>query len=309
MVMKLLIHPGFHKTGTSWLQETIFADENVFRSLLDHASIDQLFLRDHDFFFDHLPAKVAIGEAIAQTGEGIVPVVSSEILSGNPFDGSRDSRIMADRLHAACPDARILLTVRAPTAFAKAMYVQYLKRGGRMTPKRFFSYEPEPGYRWFDAQCLDFGRLAEHYASLFGAENVLVLPQEMLRKDRAGYLGQLVSFASDGTRTDVSFPMADRKVGESPPASGLFLMRLGNAFFPSTMNPEAFAPKAIGRILQRAAYSWSFGKSGAARRLDAVVNDAINASDYARSNAVLQRFCPADLGELGYVLPTSGQSA
>jgi hypothetical protein len=42
--MPLLIHPGFHKTGTTWLQQQVFSDTRAFHMLFDHEEIDRLFI-------------------------------------------------------------------------------------------------------------------------------------------------------------------------------------------------------------------------------------------------------------------------
>lgn len=131
--MTLLLHPGFHKTATSWLQQTVFSEERLFRSLLDHQQIDDRLVRPHDLSFDANSAKLEIDRLREEASSSPVDVISSEVLSGNILFGSRDSQAVAERLANTCSDAKVLLTVRAQKSITKSIYLQYIKRGGRLS--------------------------------------------------------------------------------------------------------------------------------------------------------------------------------
>jgi hypothetical protein len=300
--MTLLIHPGFHKTATSWLQSTVFAEKRLFRSLLDHHEIDELLVRPHDFDFDPEMAKARIAALRAGATPGVVDVISSEILSGNIILGSRDSRVLADRLGAACPSAKVLLTVRAQQPIIKSIYLQYIKRGGRMTIEDYLSFRPEPGYFWFDPGTLEFDRVAATYAGHFGADNVLVLPQELLSRDRTQYLRLLcqhVGLAPSTAEDDLARASAS---GVSPPASGVELLRRSGWLRPTPLNPRAPSiVDALGLLTERLAYRWTWGASKADQRMKQAIKKHSEAR-YGRANRQLQRFCPVDLAALGYDL-------
>ncbi len=232
--------------------------------------------------------------------EGGIPVISSEILSGNIITGSRDSRILADRLHACFPEGKILLTIRNQRSALISVYVQYLKRGGRMRFQKFLDYSCDPGYHWFSASSLDFAPLADHYARRFGSENILVLPQELLASDPAAYLDELVQFASGGAIRHFDQEIDVNAVGKSPPNSGLFLMRWGNLFGARALNPEAIDSIAwIGAWTHKLAYRWKFREAVARKKLRDVAQDYVH-DRYRRGNADLQKYCPVSLEALGY---------
>lgn len=298
--MTLLLHPGFHKTATSWLQSTVFAEDRLFRSLMDHGEIDDLLVRPHDFHFEQEAAKTRIDALREGAKPGIVDVISSEILSGNIIMGSRDSAVLADRLAAACPEAKVLLTVRAQLPIMKSIYLQYIKRGGQLSIEDYLDLKPEPGYFWFDANTLEFDRLARAYADRFGAENILILPQELLASDRAQYLRLLCNHVGLA-QSDVELELgAVSARGVSPPASGVALLRMSSPLRPGPFNPRTSSIlDPLGNLAERAAYRWKWGKARADQRMKEAVKAKL-AGRYGASNSRLQKFTPVDLGTLGY---------
>jgi hypothetical protein len=299
--MTLLLHPGFHKTATSWLQTTVFAEQRLFRALMGHRDISDLLVAQHDFDFDPAQARAEIARLRERTQPGIVDVISSEILSGNIIMGSRDCVPLAARLAAACPPpAKVLLTVRAQLPIMKSIYLQYIKRGGRLDIEEYLAFKPEPGYFWFDPGTLEFDRLVLTYAAHFGAENVMVLPQELLARDRARYLRLLCEFVG----LDESEPERDLgKVsarGISPPVSGVPILRIANSMRQSPLNPASPSRlNALGDLIQSAGYRWTLGEARAERRIGQAISAKL-AGRYGASNRRLQPFAPVDLAGLGY---------
>lgn len=300
--MTLLLHPGFHKTATSWLQDVVFAEKRLFRSLMTHHEIDELLVRPHDLAFDAEAAKARIAGLREGGQPGIVDVISSEILSGTMFTGSRESLRLADRLRAVAGDARILLTVRSQRSIMKSVYLQYVKRGGRMSIDEFLDYKPEPGYFWFEPSVLEFDRLAETYADRFGANNVIVLPQELLKSQQPEYLGLLFQFAGVADLAQAKSITFGSERGVSPPAGGIRLMRAANILGRQPLNPEGLSSAAfLRRPFHKLAYAWTLGSDSA----DKAMHDSIRsrlAGRYGESNRRLQRFAPVDLRSLGYEL-------
>lgn len=298
--MTLLIHPGFHKTATTWLQNAVFADRRFFDPVLTHDEADRLFVRPHDFALDLAAAKDLLNKRLATRG-GSVQVISSEILSGNILLGSRDCVAIAARLAAVVSNAKVLLTVRAQQPIMRSIYVQYLKRGGRLPLEQYLAFRPDWGYMWFDPVTLEFDRLADVYAGHFGRQNVIVLPQELLKRDRARYLRLLMDFVAIDPTTDPAEFDGRPEVGISPPVASIPVLRFANALRNTTFNP---APEGslskLGNLIWSAAHRWSYGEQRAVERSQATIAAAMGHSRYAASNARLQAYCPVDLAELGY---------
>lgn len=298
--MPLLIHPGFHKTGTTWLQQQVFSDTRAFHMLFDHEEIDRLFIRPHDLVFSAGDTAREVTAARSPANSPLIDVISSETLSGEMFTGSRLSNVVAQRLAETCGPAKILLTVRSQLAVTRSIYIQYLKRGGGLSIEDFLGYRPEPNYGWFNADVIHYGRLARRYGKLFGHDNVLVLPQELMAADRKAWLGHLFRFVTGGEAPDELSLDGRPREGVSPPASGMRLLRTANLFRAGPLSPNAIRPLGwLGTLLHRAAYKWKLGDAAAQKRL----KDAISAhfaGQFGATNRLLQDYCPVDLAALGY---------
>lgn len=126
--MRLVLHVGVHKTGTTFLQRSYWASHprvimplppDVFaRSVLDGgtASRDELY-RTVD---------VAMSTAVS----GSVVVLSSERMWGSPHAGCYDRWILGDRLAEWFPYAHVLVHLREQTAAIASMYRQYVWETG-----------------------------------------------------------------------------------------------------------------------------------------------------------------------------------
>lgn len=298
--MTLLIHPGMHKTGTTWLQERVFSDPRLFTSLMTHREVFDTFARPHDFDFSVSHAKFILEQRRQVASSERVEVISSETLCGNPLLGQTESRRIADRLAAVVGQAKILITVREQRATIKALYYQYVKRGGRKSISDYLNYVPEPGYYTFDKRQLAYSRLVCYYAELFGDENILVLPQEALARSPGRYFERLIVFAT-GNLVDAGVEPPDRtRIGASPPASGLPLLRFSSHFRRLPMNHDPVIPwEWFGWLLAAVSYRWTLGNHRARKRIDDIVGTA-STGLYGQSNKELQRFCPFDLSSLGY---------
>ena len=301
--MTLLLHPGFHKTATSWLQTTVFAEQRLFRSLMGHEAISDLLVAPHDFDFDAGAAKATIERLREGARPGVVDVISSEILSGNVLMGSRDCAALAHRLAATCQPAKVLLTVRAQLPIMKSIYLQYIKRGGRLEIAEYLAFKPEPGYFWFDPGSLEFDRLACAYSERFGAENVLVLPQELLSRDRARYLRLLCGFVGFA-ESEAERALAQVSArGISPPVSGIPILRIANVLRQNPLNPGSpNRMTSVGNIIQSVGYRWTLGEARADKRIKQAITATL-AGRYGASNRALQQFAPVDLAALGYEMP------
>lgn len=303
--MTILIHPGFHKTATTWLQNVVFAHRGYFRSMMTHEQVHDFIIAPHAYDFDADRLQAEIARRCAGAEDGVIEVLSSEDLSGNILTGSRDSLAIAERLAASINDAKVLLTVRAQQPIAKSIYGLYVKCGGRLPIEEFLSYRPAPGYFSFDFRSLEFDRLASTYASLFGEANVLVLPQELLFRDKREYLRILLEFVgSKQTAPDDVWLQADT-VGKSPPTSGIPLIQMANALTSTSLSPSSkqnAAMDALAKGLKSLGYRWRWRNDQA----EAGMKDAISVAltgRYHESNARLQKYSPVDLAELGYEMP------
>lgn len=196
-----LLHVGYMKTATTYLQAAVFNNSAVGLGVpLDgrgRALIVREVILSDGFTFD----APAISERLKSAArpvqdKGLIPVWSDETFLGEPVTRRYDAHANALRLHAVLPAAKVLITIREQKALAYSMYVEYLRQGGLASLQSFIGTGREnmsmsPILR---ADYLKFDRAVRFYIELFGNDNVLVLPYEILRKDRAAYFRRLGAF-------------------------------------------------------------------------------------------------------------------
>jgi hypothetical protein len=224
----LLIHVGYHKTATTWLQRVLFTADHGYRKLLSHAEVFETIVRPHGLTFDISPARGFIADRMEVETDCATDVISSEILSGNPFLGARESDQFARRLHALTPDALILISIREQFSMMTSLYMQYVSRGGTMSPDAFFAESPDIGYVSFASEHLEFHRLIGLYRDLFGPERVLVVTKEGLDDDYRATVDRIGRFSGNTTPICLSRAAAQRLGASYPEYSSIVLRRINH---------------------------------------------------------------------------------
>ena len=301
-----MIHIGYHKTGSTWLQRVLFVDaDNNFRLLGSEAyearkkivwpsSLEYEAKSVHGYY------EPLISDAV---GHGQVPVFSDERLSGNPFSGGFDSKELADRLARTFPNARILVVVREQADMIQSTYDEYVREGGACSLTDFLQPKTRYCTPMFRLGHFNYDRLVHYYMTTFGTDSVLVLPFELLRDDASRFVRSIVDFAG-GRATAV--PDARTKVNRSHPAALLSVQRRLNPFLVrDDLNANSIFAiphgryyllpvlEAVTRLVPR---SWN-------ERLLAKRNRIIRAhveGRYVESNQRLATLTGLDLGQFGY---------
>jgi hypothetical protein len=129
---RLLIHVGYPKTGSTWLQRKIFALEAYgFRMLFKDAIIYlQNLIALNTFSFEKASVRNSIEPKIRfAVKRGLIPVISDEALCGYPSPLGFCGESIAHRLHALFPKARILICLRELRSMVLSLYRQSVKYG------------------------------------------------------------------------------------------------------------------------------------------------------------------------------------
>ncbi|MBT6843286.1 MAG: hypothetical protein HOA17_05750 [Candidatus Melainabacteria bacterium] len=233
-----LIHIGYHKTASSWLQANLFDDYGFEKYFSQSEIMKRIVLPNAlDFNADELRAYYD-----SVVGADDVSVISNERLSGNPHSGGYDSKEIADRLYASFPEAKVLIVIREQVSAILSSYIQYIRVGGPCSiddylnpPKRSLSVLP-----LFDFEHFNYLRLVRYYYELFGPERVLVLPFEKFKESPVDFCSKVTSFV------DLPEPqLADVKVANKriSTLSSMFLRQSNKLFAKSRLNPAAFGKK------------------------------------------------------------------
>ncbi len=191
-----LIHIGYHKCASSYLQRSFFwVDEERFFDL-GKSNANTYLIAPHPLEFDAHFTREIFDRRLQEKPPGDRQLVlSSERLSGNPHLGGGDSLIIADRIKEVFPNARILIIIREQVAVIASNYGQYVRQGGRMSLRRYLVPPkyiiPGPGFSFIN---FEYHRLIGYYHELFGRSNVLVLPFEELRRDPGEFVNRVLRF-------------------------------------------------------------------------------------------------------------------
>lgn len=278
--MRPLVHIGFHKTASTWLQKQLFQPDMGFDPVLAQPDVDADIVTPHDLDFN---PDAALAKLKAPAS-GLVPVVSSENLTGHPFYGGRDSAALAWRLKEVFPDATILVVIRSQRTILPSLYMQYLRRGGLLPPEQFFEKPKGVNYPGFDHTHFCYDRLITLYQSLFA--RVHVETQEALATTPQAFANSIYAAAGAPPRT--LEPRHLKRVSPSADPSAITVLRLTNRLRRSTLNPApALCIGTEGGAFDKAvlaAVRWMPNS----RQLHRLVNKKL-APLYSESNANLSR--------------------
>ena len=308
--MRPLIHIGYQKTGTTWLQRFLFPEKaGAGFASVPKRVVRRQFIIAHPLDFDADVARRELAAAIDDAGSnGALPVVTTERLSGSPHSGRHDVKDIAERLAASVPDARILAVVREQRAMIASCYRQYVSVGGSLGPERYLTPTEGGGTRMpaFEVETFAYDRLLSLYRELFEGR-LLVLPFEMMLSEPREFAGRIAAFAEApvGTETLDGLPYGRaRNVG--PTNSQLAVRRLLNKLGaddrvnPAPLFPGERAERLVRRALRRlgSALPEAVGRRFEARLETAVA--AVVGDRFRAPNLALGEIAGLDLEAYGY---------
>lgn len=224
------MHVGIHKTGSTLLQLTLFAETGSVKVLgargsppVLNAHCRQLWSRDYGSLNLNRWSEVFL-ELCADHGlNQDALALSDENLSGHMITGS-GSRLIAERLAGLWPDARILMVLRDPVAYALSAYDEYTRLGGAASFRMFCHDRILPAGLM---NRLDYRRLVDDYYELFGQEAVLVLPYELLADNRLAFAELIAEHFQLSTDSN-SFDALDRTYNARSSGLRRTMRRVGN---------------------------------------------------------------------------------
>lgn len=305
----VLLHIGYHKTGSTWLQDRFFQPENGMTTAMEgnRARIVDDFVTPDNFAYDAAATRDIYRGFVADArAKNCRFVLSHERLSGYPPAGGYDRKLIADRLADTFPGARILIIIREQLSLVRSIYSQSITDGGDLSIDDFLAWpEPRLGRSpCFRPEVYEFHRLIEYYQNLFGKERVLVLPFEMMAREIGEFGNRIADFMQLPSPKSVSNEASNIR----RPATMRIAQRLGNRWF-SNNEASRGAILHIKRFPRRFATftplfralspkwldPWLDGKIE--RKIHAMLSDS-----YRLSNAKTAELTGLDLARWGYSL-------
>lgn len=300
-----LLHVGYIKTATTFLQEVVFSGNNGDLELAAGEAtrshtVQNIVLSDNYGFSGSEARNHMERLASPLRHRGKIPVWSEETLLGNPPSARYDGFTNALKAHAIYPDAKVLITIRQQQSIAISMYREFVRGGGALPFSCFIGTGKEPisFSPLLRPEFLCFDRAIRHYMDLFGNDRILVLPQEMLAEDPVRYIATLADFA--GCRIDTDVQTRSVHVGERFPA--MTLRRMLNRYIlkdptrPGRHGFEALADRIV-RNCNRVAPRWLDASLSRAYR-DVVA--ARYAGMFPASNRETAKLTGLNLAHYGY---------
>jgi len=233
--MKIFIHIGYHKTGTSYLQKVIFPKLDGV-NFIRMKKNKELFLKL--IYQDPLSFDMNTTGADFQScfDKSKINLISTERFSGTPGFKYINNKNIADKLYALFPGAKILLTIRNQYDHIISIYKSYNSIGGGiMSFKNYIGISNgkiNPSYVFEDRKAnlemFKFNNLINYYAEKFGKENILILLFEEFCRDKRRYLGRIFDFMGIKHRYD--FDNIDKVVNRSYGANQVAIARVVNGF-------------------------------------------------------------------------------
>lgn len=309
-----LLHIGYPKTASSWLQAHLFSADggSGLVAAATAAHVNRILVGPNALDFDASEARRHFAKRIRRVeGAGAVAVVSAERLSGAPHAGGYDSRDLAERLKAVFPEARVLIAIREQRRMICSLYRQYVRAGGTL-PLRSYLEPPRKGHHSmpsFQLDHLKYDRLIQLYVSLFGAGRVLVLPFELFAERPEEFVRRIVRFADPEAAEDAvaRLPYDRRENAAFTWTYASLRRRLNRHLVRHRLNPTARFPIGDKKKVLDAAFAKLDRLVPTAlhrrieRRMTALVEGAA-LERFRESNRATARLTDLDLARYGYDL-------
>ncbi|MBR9914821.1 MAG: hypothetical protein GYB32_08345 [Algicola sp.] len=222
-----IIHIGYFKTGTTWFQQVFFPKvTNTVFSNQANASLDDNLIITRPYDFSAEKTSRDVHELFSEQHKDTL-VLSRERLSGHPFTGGYDAKVIADRLKETFPSATIVIFIREQRQAIVSTYKEYVKRGGT-APFEKWIFTHERTIPSFQLDYFNYHKQINYYIKLFGKSHVKVYAYEDFKDNAKQFLKQ---FAEDlALEVDLSAFDFNKKVNKGFSTKSLNLIRWSNQF-------------------------------------------------------------------------------
>ncbi len=249
-----LLHIGYPKCLSTWLQQCLFRAEFGFSKPLNPFDIQLELVSHNPLDFDHAAFRAGFLQRSERAAgeQQLVPVCSSENLVGALSHGGYNARCNADKLHACFPEGRVLIVIREQQSMLRSLYRTLVAWGNPYGIERLLNSPPH----WrhiapaFQLEAFEYHRLIAYYQQKFGAERVKVLCFEQFRLDPNGFAGAILDYCE--LPAAEALPV-DRQLNPGSSLFGIEKKRLANRAYRNIYNSNGLLDETEQRQYQRMA--------------------------------------------------------
>lgn len=199
---EIILHVGLPKTGTSYLQFKLFPSfKNVFVSgqgdPVVHESPLAPLMNLNFKNYDLLDEKEKILNYLNSLNFDKV-LFSSESLVGNSVLNFKNNFEITTKLKTLFPDAKIFFVFRKQSDWLESLYNQHIskeKKYVKINDYLRFKDNIFTKGKYLNVYAFNWLNIYQNYVNVFGKENVLALPYEMMRKDFNLFLSTFYDFS------------------------------------------------------------------------------------------------------------------
>lgn len=307
----ILIHIGYHKTGSTFLQDLIFLSQDCgFYSPWSPKEYSENLVVVNPFDFNKDKVRSFFEPGIQKAWlNSMTPVISYEAFSGDPWkkgcNSGFNNKAVADRLAEVFPNGKVLIVIREQASMLLSLYKHSIRSHWSMTIKDYLEqpidykeiFNPHPLFR---LEYLDYHWLISYYQKLFGKENVLVLPYEKISMQESDFLETLSTFTG---KNNIPKNLTKKTLNKSYSGFTIWLKRWANILCPTCAQPNRtiyqkinnYAFYQINKIIPK----W-LGKAFD-KRFEEMIERQIE-EHYAESNYITSQLIGIDLKAYGYKL-------
>lgn len=219
-----VVHIGLQRTGNTTLQNSLFARQDHFvyigkrNDLFPNDRVRELITRisnQDSLEYDGARTEALLQSIRAETSPSKPVLIAAEIFS---IEGRADRRLVAERLYRLFAPAKVLIVLRAQPTIVQAIYFKHLSAlSGRIVPFETWLEQNYGGigFSGIHRVGLNYEPLVRAYEDVFGFENVVVLPSEIMHDENSIYpkrLAELLRMPLPAVQDSLKRNVTDQRV-------------------------------------------------------------------------------------------------
>lgn len=225
-------HIGLPKSASTWLQTSLFAhhpDLQVITKTGAYTPEPYNALKDfrtqppEDFDAAYWQERFAAEFSRYLDWSKTIGISDEEFANGGIM---HNDPTMLWRIQRVFGDIKIILVLRHPIQYLRSAYGEYISKGGRQSPDQF--YKPERAARL--AKRIDFPALVQDVQRLFSADNILILPFEMIVQEGEQAFADAICDFLKVTRVDIQTMVSKGERNRGLTTASLPFFRYCNTF-------------------------------------------------------------------------------